>query len=645
MLRDAWLTRLFLQILTLSLDSIAPLSGLYLILSLLCAPAPAAVVFTAHLPLDRALDALLALDKALPFLTLYCAAEALWWAISATVRVLLDRGWWDFRGDSHEEITSEERWRLWRNLVESAKDPWEWIGGFFLAPGHKRAPAGAADPALQRVKPEQVGRTNVEEFIAHFMFRRRLRDLKKQPKSLAAAELHSMVLLLEAQFTLSRASEGSAPSQPFHFLRGRSPHRVFQLSREPLTFGHHPLLFYAMIRIASVACSCALYLAGFRYYASRRSLSFPPWTFGSSRRSLESILDPLEAEKMGDARLAERMGYWYKPARADRLEEDAKPLIFCHGISGLAVVTPFVLGLSWLSGRAIFIPELPYLSMRLSPPSAILTRLEYVATVRRMLWAHGFGLTSLDPTEDDESYTSSEDGEEWRRAKAVVVAHSFGTGAAAWLPDLLGGLVLMDPMSILLFAADSPRNFFRTKCRTAGELFFRYFALERGINHFLSRHLRWSDSVLFGPKAPAPLPQRVVDAFVPACAREPLDPPHDVPFYAGWVSPAPEGPLPTVIFLAEKDCILPVAKIHSYLLASGFTDSDSAPPPPYSEKNGSSTGDNEVAKNGDAPVAPSLRIMHNLEHGAVLGRWDWCKEVAKAVEGVAAAAEGWEEDD
>lgn len=117
-------------------------------------------------------------------------------------------------------------------------------------------------------------------------------------------------------------------------------------------------------------------------------------------------------------------------------------------------------------------------------------------------------------------------------------------------------------MSFLLFSSDSPRNFFRTKCRTAAERFFvrpsphfalrpspdtvlyqRYFALERGINHFLSRHLRWSDSVIFTPTAAAPLPLRVIEALVPACARDPLEPPFDVPNYAPFVSPCPQGPL------------------------------------------------------------------------------------------------------
>ncbi|GAA5969090.1 hypothetical protein JCM11641_007464 [Rhodosporidiobolus odoratus] len=647
MLSDSIFSRLLIKSGILALDAVAPLSLLYLVLSLVCAPVPAAIILTTSLPVPEAVDLLLALDKPLQLITVYCLAESVWWVISLLSRTLLDRRWWDFRGDPDDPTSSEERWRLWRSMVESAQDPWEWLQGFFLAPGYRRAARGAEDPALRKVRPEQVGRTNVEEFIAHFMFSARLRDLKKQgPKSLDLAEMHSMILLLEAQMTLSRPSS----TQPFRFLRGRSPHRVFQIAQEPLSFGHHPLVFYPATFGASQACNLALYLGGFRYYGSRSPSRFLPRFLRSSRRSLESVLDPVEAEKMGDARLAEKVGYWYKPARQDRLEEDARPLLMCHGISGLFVATPFLLGLSWLSGRAMFIPELPYLSMRLSPPSSILTRLEYVAAVRRMLWAHGFGLTSLDPTEDDESFVVGEDDEDWRRAKCIVVAHSFGSGAAGWLlrdaPDLVAGTVLIDPMSFLLFSADTPRNFFRTKCSTAGEIFFRYFALERGINHFLSRHLRWSDSVLFGPKAAAPLPPHVIGTLVPRCAKTELDPESDVPFYAPVVDPVGEGPLPTIIFLAEKDCILPVPNIRQYLLSTGF--STSLPPPPYSEKSlttttgpGSLTSSPSLAE-GSAETVPSLRIMPKMEHGAVLGRWKWWREVAKAVEAVAVAAERWE---
>lgn len=46
----------------------------------------------------------------------------------------------------------------------------------------------------------------------------------------------------------------------------------------------------------------------------------------SSRRALESHLDPLEASRMGDARLAGRVGYWMRPASKRAQEEDLKPV-------------------------------------------------------------------------------------------------------------------------------------------------------------------------------------------------------------------------------------------------------------------------------------------------------------------------------
>lgn len=51
------------------------------------------------------------------------------------------------------------------------------------------------------------------------------------------------------------------------------------------------------------------------------------------------------------------------------------------------------------------------------------------------------------------------------------LAASFGASradVAVSQPDIVAGSVLIDPMSVLIFAADGPRSFFRTKCRTAG---------------------------------------------------------------------------------------------------------------------------------------------------------------------------------
>lgn len=351
---DSFISRNALRLLILTLDSTVPLSALWLIAAYFCHPASPAIAFTTWLPVTDAAELVLRFRHPLALVTLWAGAEVAWWIVSCVARIGLDRNWWGERQED-EEIGSEERWRLWKSMLESTRDPWDWMGSAFLPATHKRAARGAADPALKKVKMETVGRTNVEEvylffrsvrkrtdvlpsqFIAHFMFNANLRDLKRD--SLARAELHSMILLLEAQITLSRPG-----SQPFRFLRGRSRHRVFQLSNEPLSVGHHPLVFYAAIAFVSQLSNFILYLAGFRYYGAgavrRLRSTFPSaptdyrglqWTFTpffmrSSRRLLESVLDPLEASRMGDARLAERVGYWMKPASKKAQEEDLKPV-------------------------------------------------------------------------------------------------------------------------------------------------------------------------------------------------------------------------------------------------------------------------------------------------------------------------------
>ena len=93
-----------------------------------------------------------------------------------------------------------------------------------------------------------------------------------------------------------------------------------------------------------------------------------------------------------------------------------------HGISGSYGPTPFILALSFLTGRPIFIQEHPYVTMKLALPSAILQRRHVVAGARRMMIRHGFGKGK-----------DGGEGETGKEGKAVVVCHSMGAGPTAWL--------------------------------------------------------------------------------------------------------------------------------------------------------------------------------------------------------------------
>ncbi|GAA6007314.1 hypothetical protein JCM11491_003086 [Sporobolomyces phaffii] len=679
MLPDNFATRFLVRSTVLAVESI-PLLGLaHTVAAYLTWPAPPAVVLSLAL---ADVDSVFQHRLAFAVLSLWLALEALWWPLAKLAAFALDRGYWDVVQD--EAITPEERWRLWVKLLESSQDPAEWLQSFFLIPGRTKAPRGAQDPAIKGVDLEKIGRTNIEEFIAYFMFNTELRKLK--PRSLERAEMHSMIQLLEATLSLSRSVE----SPPFRFLKGRSPNHVFLLSRERLRLGHKALIFYVFTWWASQMGAIALYAAGFRYFGQRTTWPFP--FFCSSPTSLESVHDSHEHAKMrSSTELSSKTSYWFKPATGKAREEDQRPVVFCHGISGTYGPSCFISLLSYLSGRAMFIPVHPYLSMRLSSPSTIITRLEYVASIRRMLWRHGFGLTCLDRDEDDpEDYddgekdeedatgaartgngTARDPDEEWRRGKAIVVAHSAGAGMAGWLmrdaPDIVAGLVLIDPMSFLLYCPDSARNFYRTKAKTAGELFFKFFASERGINHYMSRHVLWSTSTLFSPNPVSPLPAEIKRHVVPKCARWTQEAGYDVPRYAAEVHGLDSGgAFPTVVFLSGIDCILPIPKLVDYFAQSKFgkivegespsrlrvyRPASSGGSAPLAPTNGSATSQavvkNDAAAKATGAVASeaeegSVRIMTGYEHAAILLSPAWCREVSNAIDQVGTKAEEWE---
>ncbi|SCV68435.1 BQ2448_556 [Microbotryum intermedium] len=604
MFPDLLVIRVALRFLFLVLDSIAPFSLAWTVASIWLWPVHPLVVLW---PIDH-FDLLLRHDFYLPnIVTGWCIVESTWWFFHTIGRQLVARGYWDLR-EAKQPLEAEERWRLWVKMLESCQDPWEWLGGAFLAPGARVAPLGMDDPAIARVRIQDVGRSNIEQFVAHFMFNQKLRLV--QPGSIERLEINAMIKLLEIALGRTRGGE-------FKFLKGRSRHRVFLVNDQPILTSHHPAIFYVSIWFASEMGNIALWLGGFKYYGPKRSWPFPFFFMRGSRQQLDALHDPSELDAMDrstNSELANRVGYWFHPGSQKAQEEGLTPILFFHGISGTYGPTPFILYLQYITGRPLLLPEFPYVTMRLSPPSAIRTRVETVAMARRALWRHGFGLAngtsdSLNANNDDDE----DDEEDWRRARCVVVGHSLGGGTSGWIlrdaPDIVAGMVLIDPMSIMLFAADGPRNFVRTKVRTAGQIFFKYFALERGIKHLLSRHLRWTDSVIFGPNPISALPEEVKRAIVPRVARTEIQVPFDRPNYAQWISACPKGPIPSQVFLSEGDCILNVpGKLAPYLRGSGF----------------------EEGKN--------LYIMPG-EHAAVLISPYWCRKIAQAVTEVADAGE------
>lgn len=152
------LTAAAVRLTILFLDYIAPLSILYTLLSILLNPAPPIILFY---PTYISLSSIRSYSTFLNFLSYYTLLESAWYFIHLASRRAISSGRWNLRTPK-EALSTEERWRIWRKIVESSEDPWDMMSAMFLQRGAKSAPRGMKDEAITTVKMEEVGRENVE---------------------------------------------------------------------------------------------------------------------------------------------------------------------------------------------------------------------------------------------------------------------------------------------------------------------------------------------------------------------------------------------------------------------------------------------------------------------------------------------------
>jgi len=169
--------------------------------------------------------------------------------------------------------------------------------------------------------------------------------------------------------------------------------------------------------------------------------------------------------------------------------------------------------------RHVFVLDLGHVSMRLPRPSRFPSPEGSCFQIRAMI---------------DRHVLPSDSGV---CPKATLFTHSLGSAYAVWMlkvaPERLAGLVLCDPISILLQHPAVAYNFIYRKSLTATEMFFEWIAREPGIAVTLGRHFHWFQNIF--------------------------------PFIAEVNSTTssgffPQG-LPATIFLSERDCIVPSARI------------------------------------------------------------------------------------
>jgi len=193
-----------------------------------------------------------------------------------------------------------------------------------------------------------------------------------------------------------------------------------------------------------------------------------------------------------------------------------------HGIGSVLSLIWFVTNLAnRAQHRHIFVLDLKHISMRLPRPTRFPSPIQAVTQLCNIIDRHV-------PISHD------------KPTKAVFFGHSLGSAMTVWLlkfaPERMAGLVLCDPISLLLQYSDVAYNFIYRPSLAAAEIFFEWIAKEPGIALTLGRNFHWFDNVF-------PIIMGEGDG--------------DVRFFPS--------DLETVVFLSEKDCIVPTARICEFL--------------------------------------------------------------------------------
>jgi len=237
-----------------------------------------------------------------------------------------------------------------------------------------------------------------------------------------------------------------------------------RLTLDPIYATHRPIVYYAAIEVLHALGAIGVSLLGYR----RREINGQTFLYRG----------PL------DASLSAKMA----------------PIVFCHGL-GIGFLH-YLRVLKDLPS-SVYLIESPNITMTLGAETQR-SIAETQALVSAMLKADG-------------------------HSSACIVAHSFGTIIPSWLLNskdaavraLVQSVVLIDPISLLLFDPSVAFNFVHRRPVNSVEMMMSYFvSQEMYIAHTLARRFSWSNAVLFLDDIPSHVRVEVLlsgaDAIVPA---------------------------------------------------------------------------------------------------------------------------------
>ncbi|KAJ3409952.1 hypothetical protein HDV05_004151, partial [Chytridiales sp. JEL 0842] len=335
----------------------------------------------------------------------------------------------------------------------------------------------------------QIGLDDLRQWLAWVGFIKTVQDLTEEESKEVEDVVEHLVQVIESDYTevieskdygecqcgdedvvkeeeedKNDSSSGVYSSRP-KFHRGFTGAPCIRLDFDALEAKPRPFWYYTGIIAIDALVSLRLLLAGFNHH---------------------STLDP-------------RITYWVyanDESPSDH-EEEEDPIVFVHGLGlGVAIYVPFLLHLkSQHPTRKLILLELHHISMKLD--SSTPTSAETLHAIRSMF------------------------RKEKITRRATFMGHSMGSVICTWVcreaPELMGRLILLDPVTIKLFDSVSQ------------ELYTAYN---------LRRHFFWYENLLF---------------------------PSDLPLKSPSPTSSVESPYNAIVFLSESDSIVNAPGVYRYL--------------------------------------------------------------------------------
>ncbi|KAJ4418061.1 hypothetical protein N0V82_005815 [Gnomoniopsis sp. IMI 355080] len=247
---------------------------------------------------------------------------------------------------------------------------------------------------------------------------------------------------------------------------GRGSAVPMRLTYDPVHTRYRTFLWYLTVGIVDSATHVRMLWSGFKFHAASLLTNlihvFPP-------RPLVSL------DRLSRKSASAELNHWYRPPIAT--QRPTLPIVFLHGI-GIGLY-PYVHFLSDLppTSPVLAVEVLP-ICMRLTRTN-ILARPDFLRHLKDILRQHNID-------------------------RFVLIGHSYGTALASHVlkdPELslrVEGVVLVDPVSLLLHLPDVAYNFTRRMPTTANEWQLWYLAsMDPGIALVLGRHFFWRENIIW----------------------------------------------------------------------------------------------------------------------------------------------------